>query len=71
MSNIAEGFERASAADFARFLSIARGSAAEVRSQLYLAEELKYLEPAVSAELRGLCDEIRKMLVALRRSLGA
>jgi four helix bundle protein len=43
MSNIAEGFERYSRAEFRHFLSIARGSAAEVRSQLHLARELGYL----------------------------
>ena len=44
MSNIAEGFERNSRAEFARFLAIARGSAGEVRSQLYLARELGYVD---------------------------
>jgi four helix bundle protein len=43
MSNIAEGFERYSIPEFQRFLSMARGSASEVRSQLHLARELRYL----------------------------
>jgi four helix bundle protein len=37
MSNTAEGFERGSDAEFAQFLYIAKGSAGEVRSQLYVA----------------------------------
>ena len=44
MSNIAEGFERGSDKDFARFLFMAKGSAGEVRSQLYVACDLGYLE---------------------------
>ncbi|MDH5298935.1 MAG: four helix bundle protein [Desulfobulbaceae bacterium] len=36
-SNIAEGCERNSAADFCRFLHIAKGSAAELRTQAYIA----------------------------------
>ena len=43
-SNVAEGYARRSSADFARFLVIARASAAEVRSQLYLALDLGYLD---------------------------
>src|SRR3712207_4398039 len=43
MSNIAEGFDRYSRSEFKQFLSIARGSASEVRSQLYLAHALGYL----------------------------
>ncbi len=43
MNNIAEGFERGSNKDFAKFLFIARGFAGEVRSMLYLAKDRKYL----------------------------
>ncbi|MEQ1841093.1 MAG: four helix bundle protein, partial [Verrucomicrobiales bacterium] len=43
MNNIAEGFERRSKPDFARFLDLAKGSCGEVRSMLHLAEDLSYL----------------------------
>jgi four helix bundle protein len=43
MANIAEGFERGSNRDFVRFLYMARGSAGEVRSHLYVARDLDYL----------------------------
>ena len=42
-SNIAEGFERNSKPEFIRFLTIAKGSAGELRSQLYLAHRQGYL----------------------------
>jgi four helix bundle protein len=71
MSNIAEGFDRNSRAEFARFLSIARGSSGELRSQLYVARELEYIDDEQFARLMALSMETTRMLVSLRKSLGS
>jgi four helix bundle protein len=65
MSNIAEGFERYSRPEFRHFVSIARGSASEVRSQVYLAHDLRYISDETAAALLALCAEISRMLAAL------
>jgi four helix bundle protein len=52
MSNVAEGFERRTNADFARHLDIAKGSCGEVRSLYHVAEDLGYLNPSVAADRR-------------------
>ena len=70
MSNIAEGFERYSRSEFRQFLSIARGSVAEVRSQLYLARELKYIDAETFQSLYDLSYEISQHIGSLRKSLG-
>lgn len=69
MSNIAEGFERYSRTEFRHFLSIARGSAAEVRSQLHLAHRLGYIPEAEYVALNESCLEISRMLAKLRSTL--
>ncbi len=51
MDNIAEGFDRGSRLEFINFLTIARGSAGEVKSQLYRALDRKYISQNKFAEL--------------------
>ncbi|MEA3318067.1 MAG: four helix bundle protein, partial [Bacteroidota bacterium] len=55
MNNIAEGFERKSNNEFKQFLFIAKGSCGEVRSMLYLANELKYLSTEICNKIFLLC----------------
>jgi four helix bundle protein len=47
MNNISEGFERQSDREFAYFLNIAKGSAGEVRSMLYIMHDLDYIDNIV------------------------
>src|SRR6266436_2213372 len=51
MSNLADGFERGGAAAFHRFITIAKGSCAELRAQLYVALDVGYLTEAIFASL--------------------
>ena len=51
-SNIAEGFERRSRKEYLNFLNIAKGSSGEIRSQLYIAFEVGYIEKTGFDELR-------------------
>ncbi len=66
-SNVAEGAARGSHKDFARFLYVALGSAAELSTQLILAQRIGYLE-SIDNELEKL-EIIQKMLNALISSL--
>jgi len=69
MNNIAEGFERRTDADFAHFLDIAKGSAGEVRSMTYVAEDEDYLPKAEITTLRDACIELSKGIGAFTRFL--
>jgi len=70
-SNIAEGQARHSTAEFRNFLSIARGSLAEVETQLIIALRLKYLNQEQFNHIMQLHEEVGKMLLALLRKLAA
>ena len=69
MSNIAEGFERGSPADFHRFLVIAKASCAEVRSQLYLSLDIGYLQKDDFNRIMNLANETSRIIGGLRRSV--
>ena len=61
-SNIAEGNARASTGDYVRFLSIARGSVAEVETQLLICVKLNYLTQEDIESSLSLLDEAGRML---------
>ncbi len=71
MANIAEGFGRsvASNKDFANFINIARASAFEVQSHLYVALDLGYLGQEIFGRIFELLNEICRMLHTLRQRL--
>jgi four helix bundle protein len=61
-TNIAEGCGRDSQREFARFLSIAAGSACEAEYHLLLARDLGYLDEATHRELDQNVNEVKRML---------
>ncbi|MCO6147604.1 four helix bundle protein [Flavobacterium sp. NRK1] len=61
-SNIAEGFERHTDKEFVHFLFIAKGSAGEMRSQLYLALDLNYITQEAFDDLLLEISEISRLL---------
>ncbi len=69
MANIAEGHGRRSKVEFANFLNIARGSAIELQSHLYIAKDQNYISGDEFDEIYISLEEISKMTVALAKYL--
>ncbi len=68
-SNIAEGSERKSIPDFQRFINIAQGSAAELRTQIYISREVNILSESDAIALIQEIKSISRMLQSLHTSL--
>ena len=68
-SNIAEGFGRYSDREFMRYLSIANGSAYEVRCQIKLAQRINYIDAERTKDIVERCREISRMISGLRKTI--
>lgn len=69
MANIAEGFERGGRGEFHQFLSMAKASCAEVRSHLYIAFDISYLEKVRFDQLLAQAEEVARIVGGLRASV--
>jgi four helix bundle protein len=70
-ANLAEGCGRNSDAEFARYCSIAMGSASELEYHLLLAKDLNLINPNDYKELSPRATELKRMLTALMQKLKA
>ena len=69
MSNIAEGHDRSGTGEFVQFLAIAKGSAAEVRCQLYVAFDQGYINDKDFHLITDLATETGRMIGGLMNYL--
>lgn len=70
-SNIAEGDERDTDKDAVRFFYIAKGSVAELLTQITIAKEIKYLEVECAARIEETCNRVALMLGSLIKARSA
>ena len=70
-ANLAEGCGRNGDAEFARYCSIAMGSASELQYHLLLAKDLNLIKPAGYEELAPRATELKRMLTAFMQKLRA
>ena len=64
-SNIAEGYERRTGKEYAQFLSIAKGSAGELRTQIYIAVKIGVLDPETASGMTRELKERASMLQSI------
>ena len=69
MSNIAEGFERGGRREFHQFLSTAKASCAEVRSQLYVALDIGYVDQPRFNRLLKQAEEVGRIIGGIRAAV--
>jgi four helix bundle protein len=69
MSNIAEGSERGSPAEFHQFLCVAKASCAELRSQLYVALDMEYVTQDEFDDLMRQASEVSRVVGGLRAAI--
>lgn len=68
-SNIAEGKAHFSNRDFVRFLRLARGSLAEIETQILIAQQRNYIDTEITSKLTQKIDELGRVLSGLINSL--
>jgi len=68
-SNIAEGMEKESNKEKIRFIEIARGSIAELETQIYIGIEIDYIKKNIGLNWIKMLEEISKMLAGLKNNI--
>ena len=69
MSNLAEGFARGGRAEFHQFLVVAKGSCAELQSQLYIAMDVGHIAQSAFQALMTETEELQRIIAGLRSAV--